>query len=257
MAIRRRTVHRRPACPAFLLGGAGGDLVDIATKKPKLNTFLQLEARFDDVLSRLSMLSEQEADQRKQEIQMRLRAVSPHLPPGDFTIIADAKKIALVFSEEERKAWLTPTKRMAAIEREKDEIVAEITDFFAELPFDGELFIEKRYRRDKSSGDAIDFSNLRSQIVVRLLEDDRQEPTPEPHDRYPRFPKVRPKGPESGYAYDCVVKRWGMTGPGRSMSAQKVTRELNEHRTAEDVLQNPGGGFSYSTIYRLLHGKRR
>jgi hypothetical protein len=77
--------------------------VDIAAPKPTLHRFRQLETRLEDLLLRQSVLSEEETEQRNEELQKRLKTrLGWHLPDGmsEGAFIVGEETIASVFTEE-------------------------------------------------------------------------------------------------------------------------------------------------------------
>ena len=190
--------------------------MDIAAPKPTRHRFLQLETRLEDLLLRQSILSEQESEQKADELQKRLRmklGAGPMKGAGwEWTWVVDEKTKASVFAEDEFKAWLAPSKEKAAIDQDVDVAVAEIRGFCSQLPFHDVVFDSERHafsewlaeklrQRGRSSADAGEYLNLRKQVLAPLAENEGvQEPIAEPQDRYPLFPAVRPNGPRSGYA---------------------------------------------------------
>jgi hypothetical protein len=189
--------------------------------KPTLHRFLQLEARFDNLLSRQSILSEQKSEQRKEKIQKRLTAI---FGPGPQ--IADYRTIATVFTEKElEEVMLAPIKEMAAIEQGIHLTLAEIKDLCAKISFDG--FIEKLFRRGKSSGDWVDYSAVRNQIVMRLSE--RKAERGEPSSRkaaVTRRQKTAERDIELSLRF--VVERAAKPSrPGKSALMERVGERYN------------------------------
>jgi hypothetical protein len=244
--------------------------VDIATPKPTLQRFMQLETRLEDLLLGHSTLSEQESKRKNEELQKRLRTrfgPGPMKSPGwEFTYVVDEETKASVFTEEELEAWLAPSKELVSIERDIDAAEAEINGFCSQLPFHdvvfgserytfGEWFVQKLRRRGHSSTDAGEYLSLRNRVVAHLADSGgTQQPTSVPQDRYPLFPKVRPRGRVSGRAWDIAVRRWDKNGPPL-MSVRKITQEINDHRDPADRTQYPSGEISDSVVSRLLTGK--
>jgi hypothetical protein len=240
--------------------------VDIAAPKPTLHRFRQLETRLEDLLLRQSVLSEEETEQRNEELQKRLKTrLGWHLPDGmsEGAFIVGEETIASVFTEGELEARLTPSKDMATVEQEIDVTAAEIKDLCAQLSFDGEFFIEKLCRRGKSSGDWVDYSNYRNQIVAHLhLLDGEIERQPEGTQQDPTIlgktyslPAAPPsrRARELAYAYDLLLNLWGQNGPLRSMSFRQITGDANKRRPQDDKERNPSG-ISETTVRRLLLG---
>jgi hypothetical protein len=114
------------------------------TRRPTLNSFLDLEAQFNDLLSRQSILSE--------------------------------------LTEEEIEARLAPRQDMVAIEREIEAIIGQIKDICSQMPLDvslgrlsefsdyGELFVSKLCRRWRSLEDYLEYGQERNRLLVHLTE---------------------------------------------------------------------------------------
>jgi hypothetical protein len=249
--------------------------VDIATPKPTLHRFLQLKTRLEDLLLRSSILAEQESKQKNEELQKRLKA---KLGPGPmkgpewhFTYVVDEETKASVFTDEEFKAWLGPSKELVAIEQNIDGALAEMKTLCSQLPFDDVIFCSKRYtfsewfaqklrRRRLSNADAGEYLILHDRIVAHLAEiEPQREAIGVPNDpdlsgkRY-RLPATRPsdRSPKLAYTYDVLWARWkGPVGPLRSASIQQIIDDANESRSPDDK-ERDLGGITASTVRRLL-----
>jgi hypothetical protein len=73
-------------------------------------------------------------------------------------------------------------------------------------------------------------------------------------------PDKQPRGREIGRAWSVARQIWSERGPPRSMSIPQVTQKMTEYVIRKSRVTNPDmkhqGGFSDSTIRRLLMGKR-
>jgi hypothetical protein len=247
--------------------------VDIAAPKPTLHRFLQLETRLKDLLLRQSILAERESEQKNEELQKRLRArhgPGPMKGAGwEFTYVVDEETKASVLTEEEFKAWLEPSKELAAIEQDVDASLAEIKDLCSQLHFDDVIFCSKRYafsewfaqklcRHRRSAADAGEYLILLNRILAYFAENEGQEATAAQNDpksgkRY-RLPATRPtdRSPKRAHAYDVLWARWkGPVGPLRSLSIQQIIDDANEHRSPDDKKRDRGG-IAATTVRRLF-----